>query len=70
MVWCGFCWTAPGAACDGRGQHFERYLRAHRRGLVGRDMMREICAALGPVSAGRLVADVPVPPDCGSAGEG
>ncbi len=55
MVWCGFCWTPPGTTCDGAGQHFERYLRAHRRGLVGRDMMREICATLGPVSAGRLV---------------
>jgi hypothetical protein len=61
MVPCGFCWAEPNTTCANEGQHFERYLRACRRGLISRDAMREICAALGPVSAGKLVADVHAP---------
>jgi hypothetical protein len=62
MVPCGFCWAEPNTACAAGGQHFERYLRAWRRGLIGREVMREVCAALGPVSAGKLVPDTPTQP--------
>ncbi len=43
LVWCGFCWAAPGAACTNQGQHMARYLRVYRRGLVGRDDLTAVC---------------------------
>jgi hypothetical protein len=47
----------PNKACASEGQHFERYLRACRRGLISREAMRAVCAVLGPVSAGKLLLD-------------
>jgi hypothetical protein len=44
-----------------QGQHFDRYLRAWREGLISRKAVTDVCAALGPVSAGTLVLDVPTP---------
>jgi len=61
MVPCGFCWAEPDKACADQGQHFERYLRAYRRGLISREAMQAVCATLGPVSAGKLVLDTHVP---------
>jgi hypothetical protein len=61
MVWCGFCWAPPGTPCGGEGQHLARYLRAYRRGLVGRDEMTAVCRSLPVVSAGQVVADVTAP---------
>jgi hypothetical protein len=58
MVWCGFCWAAPGAPCAEEGQHLARYLRAFRRGLIGRDDMTTVCRSLPVVSPGQVVADV------------
>jgi hypothetical protein len=60
-VWCGFCQAGPGAACAPEGQHFDRYLRAYWEGLIGQETVRDICAVLGPVSAGTLVPDTPLP---------
>jgi hypothetical protein len=57
MVWCGFCWAAPGTACTDEGQHLARYLRADRRGLIDRDAMTAVCRAVPQVSAGHIVAD-------------
>jgi hypothetical protein len=57
-VSCGFCWAAPGTACTDRGQHLARYLRAYRRGLIGRSDLAAICENLPQVSAGQLVAEV------------
>jgi hypothetical protein len=57
MVWCGFCWAAPGAPCTSRGQHLARYFRAYRRGLIGRDDTAAVCRSLSAVSAGQIVAD-------------
>jgi hypothetical protein len=61
MVWCGFCWAAPGTACASDGQHLARYLRAYRRGLIGKDAVAALCQGLPRVSAGQLVADVTEP---------
>jgi hypothetical protein len=63
MVRCGFCWAAPGTACTDEGQHLARYLRAYRRGLIGRDVMTAVCRPLPVVSAGQVVSDVTEP--CG-----
>jgi hypothetical protein len=66
MVPCGFCWAEPNKACTSKGQHCERYLRAYRRGLISREVMRAVCATLGPVSAGKLVLDTAVPGGTGA----
>jgi hypothetical protein len=63
MVWCGFCWAAPGTPCGGEGQHLARYLRAYRRGLIGRDVITAVCQSLPVASAGQAVADMTAP--CG-----
>ncbi len=60
LVWCGFCWAAPGAACTNQGQHMARYLRVYRRGLVGRDDLTAVCRSL-PVASGQVVADMRAP---------
>jgi hypothetical protein len=60
LVWCGFCWAAPGTVCAGHGQHMARYLRAFRCGLVGRDDMAAVCRSVPVVSAGQIVADATV----------
>jgi hypothetical protein len=60
-VWCGFCDTGPDTPCTPHGQHFDRYLRAWREGLITRKEVTDVCAVLGPVSAGTLVPDAPTP---------
>jgi hypothetical protein len=60
---CGFCWAPLGTACAEEGQHLARYLGAHRRGLIGRDVVRTICLALPRISAGQVVADAAAPAD-------
>ncbi len=61
LVWCGFCWAAPGTACTGQGHHLARYLRAFRRGLFSREDIASVCRSLPVASAGQVVADVPAP---------
>jgi hypothetical protein len=60
-VWCGFCGAGPGTPCNPGGQHVDRYLRAWREALITRKTITDICAALGPVSAGTLVPDTAAP---------
>jgi hypothetical protein len=67
-VWCGFCQAGQGTACAPGGQHLDRYLRAYQGGLIGRDKVAALCAALGPLSAGTLVPDAPTPAAGGLAG--
>lgn len=55
MVSCGFCWAVPGTPCGSDGQHLARYLRAYRRGLLGRDEMAAICADAPRISAGLMI---------------
>jgi hypothetical protein len=70
LVWCGFCWAEPGTACTLEGQHLARYLRAHRRGLIGRDELTSVCRPLPVASAGQLVADMTAPPRGAAAVDG
>ena len=60
-TWCGFCGAGPDMPCTPEGQHFDRYLGAWQEGLISRKAVRDVCAVLGPVSAGTLVADAPTP---------
>jgi hypothetical protein len=60
-VWCGFCGAGPGTPCMPDSQHFDRYLRAWREGLISRKTVSDVCAMLGTVSAGTLVPDTPAP---------
>lgn len=57
MVSCGFCWAAPGTPCGEDGQHLARYLRASRRGLIGREALAALCEPLPHVSAGQIIPD-------------
>jgi hypothetical protein len=57
IVSCGFCWAAPGMPCGDDGQHLARYLRASRRGLIGREALASLCEALPHVSAGQVIRD-------------
>lgn len=58
LVWCGFCWFAPDAACTEHGQHLARYLRAHRHGLIGREDLTMVCQAVPQLSVGQVIADI------------
>jgi hypothetical protein len=58
-TWCGFCGAGADKPCTPRGQHFDRYLRAWREGLISRKVIADVCAVLGLVSAGTLVGDAP-----------
>jgi hypothetical protein len=61
-VWCVFCWAGPGKACHSpEGQHFARYLRAYRRGVIGKDTMIAVCLAIPRISNGQAVPDTPAP---------
>jgi hypothetical protein len=58
MISCGFCWAVPRTPCGGNGQHLARYIRAYRRGLLGRDELTAICSDLPHVNAGLVIAEV------------
>ncbi len=60
-TWCGFCGAGPDTPCTPEGQHYDRYLRAWREGLISRKAVAAVCAELGPVSAGTLVPGAPTP---------
>jgi hypothetical protein len=67
MVSRGFCWAAPGAPCGDDGQHLARYLRASRRGLIGREALGALCEPLPHVSAGQVIPDAVEVPRGGRA---
>jgi hypothetical protein len=59
-VWCVFCWADPGTACrTPGGQHYARYLRAYRHGVIGKDAMIAACLAIPQISNGQIVPDMP-----------
>ena len=60
-VWCGFCDAGPGMPCTPQGQHFDRYLRAWREGLISRKTIADVCAVLRTASDGTLVPETPTP---------
>jgi hypothetical protein len=61
---CGICWTAPPGPCAASttlsghpdGYHAGRFVRAHRRGLIGADELAALTAGLLPAA---LVWDTP-----------
>jgi hypothetical protein len=57
MLPCGFCWSKRFAPCTPEGQHYERYVRAYRRGLLTILELREMTVAIGFVTAGAIVLD-------------
>jgi hypothetical protein len=61
-VWCVFCWAGPGKTCHApEGQHFARYLRAYRRGVISKDAIIAVCLAIPQISSGQIVPDMPTP---------
>jgi hypothetical protein len=61
VVPCGFCWAAPGAPCAIARQHYARYLRAYRRGILGGTGLAIVSNTSPYITAGTLVPDAPAP---------
>jgi hypothetical protein len=57
LVNCGFCWAVPGTPCADLGQHYARYLRAYRRGLLDAAGLATVSAAASYITAGMIVPD-------------
>ncbi len=57
LVNCGFCWAVPGTPCTDIGQHYARYLRAYRRGLLDAAGLATVSAAAVYITAGTIVPD-------------
>jgi hypothetical protein len=54
---CGFCWAQPGTPCTDTGQHYARYLRIYRRGVVDAAGLAAVCKAAPYITAGTIVPD-------------
>jgi hypothetical protein len=52
---CGFCWAQPGTTCTEDGQHYARYLRIYRRGILDAASLAAVSAAAPHISAGTIV---------------
>jgi hypothetical protein len=59
LVNCGFCWAIPGTPCTEAGQHYARYLRAYRRGLLDTADLADVSAVPAYITAGTVVPDAP-----------
>jgi hypothetical protein len=57
LVDCGFCWAVPGTPCADDGQHYARYLRAYRRGLLTSAGLATVSNAAPYITAGTVVPD-------------
>jgi hypothetical protein len=55
---CGFCWAEPGTPCTESGQHYARYLRAYRRGVLDATGLAAVSKAAPYISTGAVVPDV------------
>jgi hypothetical protein len=58
---CGFCWAKPGTTCSDDGQHYARYLRIYRRGILDAAGLAAISDAATQISAGTIVAEAQLP---------
>jgi hypothetical protein len=58
MVPCGFCWAEPGTPCADAGQHYARFLRIYRRGILDAADLATVSKAVAYVTAGTIVPDV------------
>lgn len=54
---CGFCWAQPGTACADDGQHYARYLRIYRRGILDAAGLAAVSKATAYISAGAIIPD-------------
>jgi hypothetical protein len=54
---CGFCWAQPGTPCTDTGQHYARYLRIYRRGVLTAAGMAAVSMAAPYITAGTVVPD-------------
>jgi len=55
LVPCGFCWAEPGTSCTGAGQHYARYLRAYRRGILDAAGLFTVSKTAACIGAGTIV---------------
>jgi hypothetical protein len=54
---CGFCWAEPGTPCTETGQHYARYLRIYRRGILDTAGMAAASKAAPYTTAGTIVPE-------------
>jgi hypothetical protein len=54
---CGFCWAEPGTPCTDAGQHYARYLRIYRRGVLDTAGLVTVSKAAPYISAGAIVPE-------------
>jgi hypothetical protein len=54
---CGFCWAEPGTPCTDVGQHYARFLRIYRRGILDAPGLATVSKAVAYVTAGTIVPD-------------
>jgi hypothetical protein len=54
---CGFCWAESGMTCTEAGQHYARYLRIYRRGILNAAGLAAVSAAAPQISAGTIVPE-------------
>jgi hypothetical protein len=62
---CGFCWAQPGTPCTGIGQHYARYLRIYRRGILDAAGLAAVCKAAPYITAGAIVPNAQMPRSSG-----
>ena len=58
---CGFCWAEPGTPCTEVGQHYARFLRIYRRGILDAAGLAAVGKATEFISAGTIIPDAPLP---------
>jgi hypothetical protein len=54
---CGFCWAQPGTPCTDAGQHYARYLRIYRRGVLDTAGMAAVSRAASYITVGTIVPE-------------
>jgi hypothetical protein len=57
LVPCGFCWAEPGTPCTDAGQHYARFLRIYRRGILDAAGLATVSKAALYITAGTIVSD-------------
>jgi hypothetical protein len=57
LVPCGFCWAEPGTHCTNVGQHYARFLRIYRRGILDAPGLAALSKAATYISAGTIIPD-------------
>jgi hypothetical protein len=54
---CGFCWVRPGVSCTDAGQHYARYLRIYRRGILDAAGLAAVSEAAPYITAGAIIPE-------------